>query len=58
MPSFNEFAKWLEEQGVEFKPCKKGYKLYLNDKRSVIHPHGKKEIKKGTMEAIKKQLGL
>jgi len=53
-----EFKRWLTKQGAVFEPGKGGHlKVFLNGRRSVLPMHSG-EIKKGTMEAIKKQLGL
>ena len=54
----NEFRKWLKEQGVIFIEGKKHTKLTLGDKISYMPRHPAKELKKGTVEGIKKQLGL
>jgi mRNA interferase HicA len=53
-----QFKKWLGSQGATFAPGKGGHlKVTLNGKRSVL-PMGSGELKKGTHEGIKKQLGL
>ncbi len=53
-----EFKKWLAQQGCTFKRGKGGHlKVYLNGRRSVLPLHSA-ELKKGTVEGIKKQLGL
>jgi len=53
-----EFKRWLAQQGATFKPGKGSHlKVYLNGKQSVLPMHAS-DIKKGTLEAIKKQLGL
>lgn len=53
-----QFKKWLAERGATFEPGKGGHlKVYLNGKRSVL-PMGSSELKKGTAEGIKKQLGI
>jgi mRNA interferase HicA len=53
-----QFKKWLTEQGATFQPGKGGHlKVFLNGKRSVL-PMSSGELKKGTTEGIKKQLGL
>jgi mRNA interferase HicA len=54
----NEFKRWLAKQGAAFKPGKGGHlKVSLNGRQSVLPMHSK-ELKKSTIEAIKKQLGL
>ncbi len=60
LPSMNskQFKKWLASQGATFEPGKGGHlKVTLNGKRSVL-PMSSGDLKKGTMEGIKKQLGL
>lgn len=53
-----EFKRWLARQGAEFAPGKGSHlKVSLNGKRSVLPMHAA-ELKTGTVEAIKKQLGL
>ena len=54
----SEFLRWLKAQGVETKDGTNHIKLYLNGKQSVMPRHPSKEIKTGTVKAIKKQLGL
>jgi len=54
----NQFKKWLAEQGATFIPGKGGHlKVVLKGKRSVLSMHSG-EMKKGTVEGVKKQLGL
>ncbi|MBE2895584.1 type II toxin-antitoxin system HicA family toxin [Pasteurellaceae bacterium HPA106] len=54
----SEFLRWLKAQGVEVKEGGNHIKLYLSGKQSVMPRQPSKEIKTGTMKAIKKQLGL
>lgn len=54
----NEFRRWLAGQGATFKTGKGSHlKVYLNGMQSVLPMHNA-ELKKGLVEAIKKQLGL
>lgn len=54
----NEFKRWLTKQGVMFSSAKGSHiKLYLNGLQSVMPMHNA-ELKTGTVEGIKKQLGL
>ena len=54
----SEFKRWLSEQGASFKPGKGSHlKVTLNGKQSVLPMHNK-ELGKGLVAAIKKQLGL
>jgi mRNA interferase HicA len=51
--------RWLERQGCTFQKTKSGHlKVFFGNRQSVMPFHGKKEMKTGTVEAIKKQLGL
>ncbi|MCF8156693.1 MAG: type II toxin-antitoxin system HicA family toxin [Rhodoferax sp.] len=53
-----EFKRWLTKQGVTFGSMKGSHmKLYLGDKQSILPMHST-ELKTGTVEGIKKQLGL
>jgi mRNA interferase HicA len=53
-----EFKRWLEDRGAIFKTGKGSHlKVYLNGRQSVLPMHTA-ELKKGLVEAIKKQLGL
>jgi len=54
----SEFKRWLAKQGATFTPGKGGHlRVELNGRISVLPTHSK-DLKKGTAEAIKKQLGL
>lgn len=58
---YNEFRKWLKAQGVVFISPRNGgghWIIRLGDRSSVFPFHGSKEMKKGLVEGIKKQLGL
>jgi mRNA interferase HicA len=53
-----EFKRWLSDQGATFKSGKGSHvKVYLNGKQSVLPIHTG-DMKLGTINAIKKQLGL
>jgi mRNA interferase HicA len=54
----SEFKRWLAAQGATFKPAKGGHlRVELNGKTSVLPMHSK-DMKTGTLQGIKKQLGL
>lgn len=55
-----EFKRWLRQRGCAFEPGKGGHLLVRRENRkSVLPMHGAKhELPKGTLEAIKKDLGL
>lgn len=53
-----EFKRWLARQGATFSPGRGSHlKVTLNSRHSVLPMHSA-EPKTGTVEAIKKQLGL
>ena len=53
-----EFKRWLAKQGATFGTMKGSHlKVYLNDRQAILPMHNA-ELKTGTVEAIKKQLGL
>ena len=53
-----EFKRWLAKQGATFAPGKGSHlRVSLNGKDSVLPMHSK-DLKTGTVEAIKKDLGL
>lgn len=54
----DEFRRWLSRQGARFVEGTRHTKVYLNDRISTLPRHGRKEIPAGTMNAIKRQLGL
>jgi mRNA interferase HicA len=54
----SEFVRWLKQQGATFEDGTKHMKVRLNGKQTIIGRHGSQEMKKGTVEGIKKQLGL
>jgi mRNA interferase HicA len=52
-----EFKRWLSKQGATFGTSKGSHlQVKLNGKSSILPMHSK-ELKKGTLEGIKKQLG-
>ena len=55
----NEFRRWLAKQGVTFGTQAGSHlKLFHQGRQSVLPLHGKKELPKGLVADIKKQLGL
>jgi mRNA interferase HicA len=53
-----EFKRWLTQQGATFQQAKGSHvKVYLNGKQSILPMHNT-DLKTGTLEGIKKQLGL
>jgi len=56
-----ELKRWLKKQGCSFEKSRgKGSHITVRyrSRTTVMPAHGKKEIPKGTIEAIKKQLGF
>ena len=54
----SEFVKWLKQFGATFEESTNHTKVRLNGKTSFLPRHPSKEMKTGTVEAIKKQLNL
>jgi len=57
----SEFKRWLKQQGCTFEEGRgKGghITIHFHDRKTVMPNHGSKEIGKGLVQAIKKQLGL
>lgn len=53
-----EFKRWLTLQGATVQTGQGSHlKVYLNGKQSVLPMHNT-DLKTGTVEGIKKQLGL
>lgn len=53
-----EFKRWLTQQGATFQQAKGSHvKVYFNGKQSILPMHNI-DLKTGTLEGIKKQLGL
>ena len=54
----NEFKRWLAKQGAIFGTMKGSHlKVYLDGKQAILPMHSV-ELKKGTVEGVKKLLGL
>jgi mRNA interferase HicA len=54
-----QFKRWLEKQGATFAQGKGSHlKVFLDDRQSVLPMHGRAELGKGLVAAIKRQLGL
>jgi len=54
----SEFVRWLKQFGATFEDGANHTKVRLNGKTSFLPRHPSKEMKTGTVEAIKKQLNL
>ena len=54
----SEFVKWLTLQGATFENGTKHLRVFLNGAQSHLPRHPAKELKKGLVEGVKKQLGL
>lgn len=54
----SEFVKWLKKQGATFEDGTRHLKIFLNGRQTIIPRHPSKELKKGLIEGIKKQLGI
>jgi len=54
----SELKRWLAERGATFQPAKGShFRVLLNGKSSILPMHSK-DLGKGLVETIKKQLGL
>ena len=54
-----QFKAWLTKQGCTFERGRGGHLVVrLGQQKSVLPMHGKKDMPIGTMEAVKKDLGL
>jgi mRNA interferase HicA len=54
----SEFKRWLADQGATFESAKGSHmKVKLNGKTSFLPMHTK-DLKTGTLQGIKKQLGI
>jgi mRNA interferase HicA len=54
----SEFKRWLAAQGATFAPAKGSHwHVELNGRKSILPMHNK-DLGKGLVESIKKQLGL
>jgi mRNA interferase HicA len=56
----DQFRRYLAKQGCTFEPGKGGHLIVRReDRKSVLPQHGgKKQLKKGLMLGIKKDLGI
>lgn len=54
----SEFVKWLKEQGATFEDRTNHLRVYCNNQMSHLPRHPAKELKKGLIEDVKKQLKL
>jgi mRNA interferase HicA len=54
----NELKRWLAVQGCTFEEGRKHTKVFLKNKFTTLPRHGSKELPKGTVNGIKKALGL
>jgi mRNA interferase HicA len=51
--------RWLAKQGAQFGEQKGSHlKVYMHGRNTVLPMHPTKELATGTVNAIKKQLGL
>jgi mRNA interferase HicA len=54
-----ELKRWLEKQGCQFGTQRGSHlKVYRKGRISIIPMYGKKELARGLVNAIKKDLGL
>jgi mRNA interferase HicA len=54
-----ELKRWLERRGCTFGTQRGSHlKVYYGGRGTILPMHPKKELKTGTVEGIKKRLGL
>jgi mRNA interferase HicA len=54
----NQLRRWLAARGCTFEEGTKHAKVFHKDKATLLPRHGSKELPSGTVEGIKKALGL
>ena len=55
----SEMKRWLAKLGATFAPGRGSHlHITLNGKTSILPMHPSKELRTGTVEGIKKQLGI
>ena len=55
----SELKRWLAKQGATFGTQTGSHlKVFYQERQSILPMHGKKELPKGLVADIKKQLGL
>jgi len=54
----NELKRWLASRGCTFEEGAKHTKVFYRGEWSLLPRHGAKELKTGTVEGIKRKLGL
>lgn len=55
----SELKRWLARQGASFGSQTGSHlKVFYRDRQSILPMHGKKELPRGLVADIKKQLGL
>lgn len=54
----SEFVRWLSHNGATFKDGTRHLKVYLNGEQTILPRHPNKELGKGLVESVKKQLKL
>jgi mRNA interferase HicA len=53
-----QLRRWLTAKGCTFEEGAKHTKVFYRDKFTLLPRHGSKELPTGTVEGIKKALGL
>jgi len=54
----NELKRWLAVRGCTFEEGAKHTKVFYKGRFTLLPRHGPKELKTGTVEGIKKRLGI
>jgi mRNA interferase HicA len=54
----SEFVRWLRSHGAQFEDRTRHLEVELNGHHAFLPRHPSKELPKGLVERIKKELGL
>ena len=54
----NQLKRWLSARGCTFEEGTKHVKVFYKDKATLLPRHASRELPTGTVEGIKKALGL
>jgi mRNA interferase HicA len=54
----NQLKRWLAGRGCTFEEGSKHIRVFYRGRATLLPRHGSKELPTGTVEGIKKELGL
>ncbi|MGO4881715.1 MAG: type II toxin-antitoxin system HicA family toxin [Bryobacteraceae bacterium] len=58
MVTSNQLKRWLASQGCTFEEGAKHTKVFYKGSVTLLPRHGAREMKTGTVQGIKRKLGL